>query len=261
MRHNSPSRKRKFNISIEDLTSSNSVQIKQRILELQARSASVSESRILHQPSPNQPITGGCSDTVTSISALISTNVDPDIVPYLPKPEPEVDETEVDIKIEQLESDTEVEKIKKRFKCDQCDRDFDQKGHLNKHVNRQHTTVDKLACRICHEQFANKNGLRYHTRVTHQEKTVPCDECSTMFSTVGALNSHKKSVHVLRSLKCDQCKITFKTKNSLNSHKKSVHFKLHNGTWIGEKPLQCNQCQTRFVDPSTLRRHTNCCNP
>jgi len=245
MSQNLPSRKRKFDTSIED--TSNSVQIKQRILERQALSASVNESCILHQASPNQPITDGCSDTVTSMSTVLSTTIlDADIVPYLTKPEPEVDETEYDIKIEQLESDTEVEKIKKRFKCDQCDKDFGHKGSLERHIETQHTTVDKVACQICQKQFANKNSLQYHTKVTHQEKTVPCDECSTMFPTVGILNSHKKSVHVLGSFKCDQCNKRFKSVINLNGHIRSIH---------GEEKFSCDLCDYIGNNMAALKAH------
>ena len=114
-----------------------------------------------------------------------------------------------------------VHGIGDRFKCDQCDKDYATKKHLQSHIKSHNSCPQK--CSQCGKMYTTVEILKRHIANMHSERGIECDECKKMFSTIGILNFHKKSVHVLKSFKCDQCKYRCKTNGDLKKHINQVH--------------------------------------
>jgi len=120
-----------------------------------------------------------------------------------------------------LTSHLYVHAIGDRFKCDECDKDFASKNHLQQHIKTHSSYAHK--CNQCGKMYNTVKNMKEHIKVMHSEKRLECDECEKLFSTISKLNYHKKGVHVLKSFKCDQCKYRCKTNWDLKKHINQVH--------------------------------------
>lgn len=92
------------------------------------------------------------------------------------------------------------------FKCDMCERAFNQKGALLIH-KAKHTGVRPYACDFCPAAFAQKGNLRNHIRRVHslltQESAAgvhKCELCTCVFKKIGSLNAHMSKAHSTTSL-------------------------------------------------------------
>ena len=136
-----------------------------------------------------------------------------------------------------------VHGIGDRFKCDQCDKDFSTKNHLQTHINAHSECPQK--CNQCGKMYKTANIMKQHIASMHSEKRLQCDKCDQMFSTIVRLNSHKKAVYVLKSFKCEQCKYRCKMKAQLKYHINQVH---NTVSW------KCDLCDFQG-QKSDLKRH------
>jgi len=149
-------------------------------------------------------------------------------------------------KKQRLTNHLTVHGIGDRFKCDQCDKDFSRKGHLNMHI-KSHTPCPQK-CNQCGKMCKTASNLKHHILDMHLERRVKCDECEKMFSTIRRLNRHKKAVHVLKSFKCDQCKYRCKLNSDLRKHIDNVH------NDVRDVLYKCDLCDYQGRS-SDLRKH------
>ncbi|XP_050316000.1 zinc finger protein 91-like isoform X2 [Anthonomus grandis grandis] len=113
--------------------------------------------------------------------------------------------------------------------CDQCPQMYKFKGHLKKHVDRQHkqkkVKIDSfLTCDKCGLMFKNNKCLQYHTRNIHEGiKEFSCDLCGERFARTDYLYRHKKYHDLYMQNVCDICKTSFRTSWFLKSHMLNGH--------------------------------------
>ena len=86
------------------------------------------------------------------------------------------------------------------YKCDQCDKAFNQKGALQIHLSR-HTGEKSHICDLCQQSFSQKGNLRAHIARVHEmnvgmEESFPCHECPCVFRKLGSLNAHISRMHL-----------------------------------------------------------------
>jgi len=140
-----------------------------------------------------------------------------------------------------------VHGIGNRFKCDQCDKDYSIKSHLQMHIKTHNSCPQK--CNQCGKMYKTVKYLKMHIAEMHSEKQLECDECEKVFSTMSRLNYHKKGVHVLKSFKCNQCTFRSKTNGVLKRHVNRVH----NGVVPGVLS-KCDLCDYQ-CESSNLKKH------
>ena len=64
------------------------------------------------------------------------------------------------------------ENISKKFMCNQCDKCFHNKNHLNVHMN-VHIT-NEVKCEYCKKTYKNEFCLKSHMRRSHEIATTNC---------------------------------------------------------------------------------------
>ena len=56
------------------------------------------------------------------------------------------------------------------FHCDQCDKQFSYRGHLNRHISNVHDGK-RSECNQCNKQFSSKSSLKTHIETVHDNVT------------------------------------------------------------------------------------------
>ena len=132
-------------------------------------------------------------------------------------------------------------------------------------------------CEKCPETFEAQKDL-YRHKISHLERTVPCNQCDLKFKTIGSMQAHMNRRHgqgqvcpkcggvfkwFKRHLKeskcgigenanlvkypCSLCEKTFVSKLGLKAHKKHIHEKIKNQV--------CHSCDYRTYSRSNLAMH------
>ena len=106
----------------------------------------------------------------------------------------------------------------------------------------------KFDCNICDRDFMQKSGLDYHIKAVHEgHKPHECAICNSKFTTEQYMKNHKSSVHEgKRPYKCSICDATFAQNSGMNTHIKNVH---------EGKRHQCKICDTKFVQKRSMLNH------
>ncbi|XP_026748003.1 zinc finger protein 41-like [Trichoplusia ni] len=185
-------------------------------------------------------------------------------------------------RIEQIKCS--VNSAKEKFPCPQCDKKFQWRGnllrHLNSHVARangelvcepcnrtfssiatykQHMKISrkhvsendfKYMCSDCGKRFANKTRLKDHVDWEHLKNYVhTCSVCQKVFKSHTSLYLHKQVVHKKDNAEhlCDHCGKPFPNQAKLRCHMQALH--------SGSSAYKCGTCGARFSWLSCLSRH------
>ena len=94
-------------------------------------------------------------------------------------------------KLEKLYEECSVKKVKK-FKCKNCEEEFDDKNCLKQHRINNHNTSGILKCEHCDMEFSEEWKYDAHVKTC---KNNSCDQCDKIFKTSKTLNNHVKIAH------------------------------------------------------------------
>ena len=116
--------------------------------------------------------------------------------------------------------------VKDEYECEQCDRKYDRKSHLNRHRRTVHEGA-KFSCDQCDYQFPQKSSLTTHIQSKHLGVKYPCNQCDLQFSQKVGLIRHIESKHEGVKYTCDHCNYQFSLPNNLLVHIKKRCSVLH----------------------------------
>lgn len=165
-------------------------------------------------------------------------------------------------------------------KCEICNKTF---VNLDRHQSRKHNGKTSesgrpFACDHagCDKSFRLPAHLRLH-KTYHSKRGVICDKCGSCFFFPQDLRRHMLSHSDQRPFKCHICNQSYKDASYLKTH-----IERHSGSkpypctyegcdkmyatqsgrmlhvryvHTGEKPYQCEHCDSRFADNSTFKQH------
>jgi hypothetical protein len=82
------------------------------------------------------------------------------------------------------------------FKCDQCDKSFGRKSHLQRHIKLIHQLLKPFKCENCDKSFGEKHNLHIHIKAIHQLlKPYTCEHCDKSFGQKSNLQRHIRRIH------------------------------------------------------------------
>ena len=150
-----------------------------------------------------------------------------------------------------LQIHTEGVHLLKRWKCDDCEKDFSTKAGLTKHKATIHCneTQGKIPCTLCGSTFTRKDSHRKHMREFHENeaKEHSCQFCNKSFSIVRYLKAHERQKHGSQKIfQCQLCTKSFSRKDYLQEHNKGVHLGI---------TYKCEICDEAFKGRTYMKKH------
>ena len=165
-------------------------------------------------------------------------------------------------------------KVKRFFQCDFCEKRFEIKAMLQRHVMLSHEgpTARIFKCRLCKGAFASdQRRIKHISRVHSNVKAInfPCSFCDDQFPSESLLVQHLALHKQLKSFKCSACKLQWASKNSWIRHMLVQHSSelqlpaasktlKHKGVRQrnNDKPHECDKCDRAFKTAWQLWCHT-----
>uniref|UniRef100_A0AAG5DID7 C2H2-type domain-containing protein n=1 Tax=Anopheles atroparvus TaxID=41427 RepID=A0AAG5DID7_ANOAO len=111
----------------------------------------------------------------------------------------------------------------KKFACPHCQKRFQSRFYLKRHMNTWHEKRIILTCEHCGKGFTNHSSHFYHLKNSHGESDVyECEICHRKFKSIDGYRKHKKE-HSITAYPCPHCDKLFKTTVTLEKHKLRYH--------------------------------------
>ena len=171
-----------------------------------------------------------------------------------------------------LESVHKGDRIKKPFKCEECDYSTHAKRYLLAHFSKCHKKEDyQYLCDECDRKFEFPSQLNTHKEAKHEGiKPLICDKCGKGFSRY-AKHSFQQHIKICGkprkknpkgrqptsnadAFACDECQKTFSFECHLINHHQVVHGNLPS-LFKDKELLGCDKCPKMFTHKQSLIAH------
>ena len=134
----------------------------------------------------------------------------------------------------------------KEYKCDKCDKPFEQRSRLNDHIAQKHEAP--MNCPDCGKTILSGRTFEDHVGKVHTRQ--PCPKCSVMILKRN-MNGHIRNYHNEdkdKKFYCSECNRGFMERIRFDAHNMNVHIK--------SRPFECRYgCEVRYNDLSNRNSH------
>ncbi|CAK1554411.1 unnamed protein product [Leptosia nina] len=114
-----------------------------------------------------------------------------------------------------------------QYKCNVCDKSFDRRYTLSRHMKRDHLEERDYQCQLCAYKCFTKNELRVHMVKHTGERIFECSICHKAYARKKTLREHMRIHNNDRRFACAVCGQAFVQKCSLKGHVKTHHADYH----------------------------------
>ncbi|KAJ8706576.1 hypothetical protein PYW07_012654 [Mythimna separata] len=148
-----------------------------------------------------------------------------------------------------------VASAKEKYPCPQCDKKFQWRGNLLRHLNSHVARANgELVCEPCNRTFSSIATYKQHMKISRKHVSendfkYMCSDCGKRFANKTRLKDHVDWEHLKNYVHtCPVCQKVFKSHTSLYLHKQVVH-KKDNAEHL------CDHCGKPFPNQAKLRCH------
>ncbi|XP_050676875.1 zinc finger protein 431-like [Leptidea sinapis] len=110
-----------------------------------------------------------------------------------------------------------------QYKCNVCDKVFDRRYTLSRHMKRDHLEERDYQCQLCAYKCFTNNELRVHMVKHNGERIFECSVCHKAYARKKTLREHMRIHNNDRRFACNVCGQAFVQKCSLKGHVKTHH--------------------------------------
>ena len=92
----------------------------------------------------------------------------------------------------------QVHEGRKKFKCENCGKEYTEKKGLLVHIKRIHDNIRDEQCNQCGKLFFTKEVLKGHIRNIHNKDQNPrlkCEYCQKSYAQKGYFKIHQSTIH------------------------------------------------------------------
>ncbi|XP_045781618.1 zinc finger protein 25-like [Maniola jurtina] len=141
-----------------------------------------------------------------------------------------------------------VHKMVKRFKCPKCPERFTEYFRRQKHLVEIHGVAPlRYKCNVCDKAFERRYTLSRHMKRDHlEERDFQCQLCAYKCFTNVELRVHMVKHNGERIFECSVCKKSYARKKTLKEH-----MRIHNN----DRRFACAVCGQAFVQKCSLKGH------
>lgn len=132
----------------------------------------------------------------------------------------------------------------RKFKCQMCNKSFDHKSNLRRHMASTHDLQKKYKCKFCSRVYRYKWNLKSHLRQHKGPKILTCSHCTKGFALKSKLSKHLKQ-HLGDVKQCHICFEVFEERELLEEHEKSHQ----------NRKFKCPSCERIFTSETRMRTH------
>ncbi|XP_059219712.1 oocyte zinc finger protein XlCOF6 [Stomoxys calcitrans] len=133
------------------------------------------------------------------------------------------------------------------FQCEKCDKRFNMKSALERHMAVHSTEGRPHACPQCPKRFKRSQDMKWHLKTHSSEKPNICDICGKGFALKYVLTQHRRSHEVLeKNFTCSTCGRSYLFEKSLR-----LHERIHSGKTY----YKCDLCSESFVTHIKFKWH------
>ncbi|XP_061398018.1 zinc finger protein 572 [Musca vetustissima] len=133
------------------------------------------------------------------------------------------------------------------FHCEKCDKRFNMKSALERHMAVHSVEGRPHACPQCPKRFKRSQDMKWHLKTHSSEKPNICDICGKGFALKYVLTQHRRSHEVLeKNFTCTTCGRSYLFEKSLR-----LHERIHSGKTY----YKCDLCSESFVTHIKFKWH------
>lgn len=114
--------------------------------------------------------------------------------------------------------------LAKSHQCDYCEKSFDNRSNLMRHMNLHKDVTPNYVCEQCGASYSAMHSLKEHMNDKHTKKKMHvCEVCNREFTNRHLYKNHVVTHSEDRPFACTICSKSFKLKTNLMRHTKRCH--------------------------------------
>lgn len=170
--------------------------------------------------------------------------------------------------------------IKVENDCEVCDKSFNSRSHLLRHIKEVHNNQATSECEVCYIKIKESSMKRHMLIHTGNTKIHKCGICQERFNSLYSVRLHKEVVHGIPRFvhACNLCHKSYTQRVDLQNHMARIHMstdhlcevcgvgfttkrklEYHLSFHITERDVQkdniCKLCGVNFESSEKLKNH------